>query len=324
MLVDRFGRAHTYLRIAVTDRCNLRCVYCTPATGVARCAPEALLTVAEIVRVARLLVSLGIRKIRLTGGEPTLRPGIDRLVAQLAALPGLETLAMTTNGVLLPGQAAALRASGLMALNVSLDTLREERYARIAGHPGLPRVLAGIQEALAAGFVPLKLNVVVMGGINADELLDFVAFTADQPVNVRFIEYMPFPGNQWQAARFVSYPAMKQAITSRYPLVPLDDAAGVAKRFQVPGFQGTVSFITPLSAAFCAHCDRLRLTADGSLKTCLFHPAEADLRPALRDGTPDAALADQIRRAVGRKLPGHRPVADLVAGGDRSMLQIGG
>ncbi len=326
MLRDGCGRVHDYLRIAVTDRCNLRCLYCMPS-GVRCAAPtETLLTDDEIVRVSRLFARLGVVKIRLTGGEPLLRPGISGLAARLAAVSGIHTVAVTTNGLRLAEKVRALRDAGVRGINVSLDSLRPERFRRIAGHDGLARVLDGITAALDCGIQPLKINMVVMGGLNDDELLDFVELTRNSPACVRFIEFMPFPGNPWCDARVVPHAAMRNVIESRHPLeaVPGEVRGRVAKEFRVPGFSGSLGFITPMTDHFCEGCSRLRLTADGSLKTCLFHAPEFSLRDAMRGGADDGDLADMVQSALKGKPRAHAEGAALAAGGGRSMFQIGG
>jgi len=323
---DSFGRQHTYLRLAVTDRCDLRCHYCMPPQPAWR-APEELLTDDEIVGAVSLFAGLGITKVRLTGGEPTVRPGLIALVARLASVPGIHTLGMTTNGLRLPEMAALLRDAGLSttALNVSLDSLRPDRYRRITGSDTFPEALAGLAAAQQAGFAPLKLNVVVMRGVNDDELGDFVAFAVERDLNVRFIEYMPFPGNQWEAARFVSAAEMRATISAHYRLEAAPPANGaVAKGYRVVGAAGLVSFITPLSDDFCAACRRLRLTADGAVKTCLFHPAEFSLRELLRRGEPEDKIIAALRLALATKPERHPPAEALVRMHARSMVEIGG
>lgn len=326
-LVDQFGRTHTYLRISVTDRCNLRCVYCMPAGGIVTKPKDEILTFDEIDRIVHVFARLGITKIRLTGGEPLVRKDLTSLVARLARIPGIQKLGMTTNGVLLKQHALALKESGLTALNISLDTLRHGRFEQIALRSHYEDVFTGIQAALSAGFSPLKLNVVVMGGVNDDELLDFVEFVRDLPVNVRFIEYMPFKFNSWNTASFVSFARMKQTIEARYVLIPLEvekGVAAVAKDFRIDGWVGSVSFITSMSEHFCDTCNRLRLTADGSIKSCLFHPSEVNLRYAIRNGGPEEIVEDMIRSAVILKPSGHAPVEQLVAADNRAMIAIGG
>jgi cyclic pyranopterin phosphate synthase len=325
-LVDPFGRVHTYLRIAVTDRCNLRCVYCMPEQGVPWRPREEILALEELLRVARACASLGVRKVRLTGGEPTLRKGIEELVGWLAAVPGIDTVALTTNGVLLGKMAQTLRDAGLTHLNISLDTLRPERFARVARRDDLQRVLAGIDASVAAGFSSLKMNVVVLAGMNDDELLDFVEFVRERPINIRFIEEMPMPGNGWEG--WGRFPAgdMKARIEQCYALIPVAaaDPKAVAADYRIDGIRGTISFITPLSDAFCERCSRLRLTADGSIKSCLFHPAEVNLRHALRTGATDEELITLIRAAIALKPEAHPPAEELAAANHRYMSDIGG
>lgn len=326
-LVDGQGRRHTYLRVSVTDRCNLRCVYCMPPEGICRKPREEILRFDELLRLVRLLARMGIRKVRLTGGEPLVRRDIEQLVAEIAATPGIETVGLTTNGVLLGRLAAALRAAGLTRLNVSLDTLRPERFQRIALRDNYADVRAGIEAALQAGFAPLRLNVVVMGGINDDEICDFVRLTAGQPLDVRFIEYMPFQANRWHEAAFVPYRVMLQRIMREFPLACCDDdpqATTAGKHFRVPGFVGSIGFITSMSDHFCGSCNRLRLLADGGLKACLFDPHPVNLRPPLRSGASDAELESLIRRAVAGKAPQHPVTQDLVHLDNQSMIQIGG
>ncbi|MHB9022993.1 MAG: GTP 3',8-cyclase MoaA [Armatimonadota bacterium] len=325
LLTDVFGRSHTYLRIAVTDRCNLRCGYCMPPDGITCRNRDEILTYEEITRVARVCVDAGVRKIRLTGGEPTVRHDLSTLVAQLAALSGLDTLALTTNGVLLREHAQRLKEAGLTAVNISLDTLHPERFRQITNSDCLGEVLAGIDTALAVGFSPVKLNVVVIAGTNDDELCDFIEFVRNRPINVRFIEYMPFQGNRWQQDGLLPSYVMQQRIGQRYPIDPLSGLQnGVARDYRLAGIAGTVSFISPLSQAFCADCSRLRLMADGSVKSCLFHPAEVNLRHALRSGATDAELLHIIGTALALKPAAHPPVDALAVQENRSMVQIGG
>jgi GTP 3',8-cyclase len=324
-LVDRFGRAHTYLRISVTDRCNLRCTYCMPTEGIAWKPREELLSYEEILRVARVFAGMGIRKIRLTGGEPLARQNLEVLVEQLALLDGVDTVAMTTNGIFLPEKAAVLKAAGLTALNISLDTLRRERFIEIAKRDELDRVLAGIDAALATGFSPLKLNVVVMAGINDDEILDFVEFCKGKPINLRFIEYMPFKDNRWHPAGVLPYLEMKRQIEGRYELLPLAAEPGaVGKDFQLAGYPATVGFVTSMTDSFCGNCNRLRLTADGQIKSCLFYPAEVNIRDRLRAGIDDAGLENLIGQAVLQKPEAHPDMDTLLHVENRPMIEIGG
>jgi len=324
-LIDRHGRKHTYLRISVTDRCNLRCTYCMPPQGIDWTPRPELLTEGEIVRLARIFVGMGIDKIRLTGGEPLSRRGIEAIAARLADLPGLRTLAMTTNGISLDRRAQALRDAGVNSLTVSLDTLKRERFAEITKRDQFKAVAAGIEAALAAGFVPLKINTVVMRGVNDDEILDFVEWAKDRPVNVRFIEYMPFRDNHWSTGELMPYADMRRRIETRYPLTPLlADPSAVGKDFKIGGYQGTVSFVTSMTENFCGGCSRLRVTSDGNIKSCLFHPAERSLRDAMRDGALDEEIERLISLAVDGKPAAHPPMEELLAVENRAMIEIGG
>lgn len=283
-----------------------------------------ILSIEEIERLARLMTSMGIQKIRLTGGEPMVRRNITGLIEQLASLPGLKTLAMTTNGTLLAEHARTLRRSGLTALNVSLDTLRRERFREITLRDGFDYVMAGIEAALAAGFAPLKLNVVVIAGLNDDECGDFVEFTRTRAIDVRFIEFMPFPGNHWHQNRFTSWRDVKARFEQNYPLIPVETTDSVARSFRVEGFTGRVSFVSPLSEEFCMSCSRLRLTADGALKSCLFYPAEINLREAMRNGASEEHLEAMIRAALAQKHRIHPEAHVLTTMDNRCMTAIGG
>jgi cyclic pyranopterin phosphate synthase len=297
-----------------------------PPEGIEVKSREQILTFEEIERVVRIFAAMGVTKIRLTGGEPLVRKGLPTLVERLAAIRGITTLAMTTNGVLLHTHAHELRRAGLTRLNVSLDTLQRERFHSIALRSHFGDVLAGIEAALDAGFTPLKLNVVVMGGVNDDELPAFVEFVRDKPINIRFIEYMPFKSNQWNAGTFYSFQEMKNALQERYELIPCAsaDASDVAKDFRIPGIVGTVSFITSMSDHFCAGCNRVRLMADGSVKSCLFRAPEVNVRAALRGGAEDDVLAALIQSAVTLKHFEHPPMEELAESGTESMIEIGG
>ncbi len=326
-LTDNFGRVHTYLRVSVTDRCNLRCRYCMPPQGVPLKSKDEILTLEEIARLIRLFSKLGVRKVRLTGGEPLVRSGIEELIRNVSQRTRIDEISMTTNGVLLAEKAQALKEAGLSRLNVSLDTLREERFGQIALRDFYSRVRRGIKSALSAGFVPLKLNVVVMGGVNDDEILDFVEFVADKPITVRFIEYMPFKSNGWTTAGLVPYPEMREKIEKKYRLIPIESEngnSGVSKDFAIPGFVGGVGFIASISEPFCGDCNRLRLTADGFLKPCLFSPAKVNLRDALRNGLDEEELAGIIRGTLSLKWEEHPPMEELSRLEYESMVEVGG
>ncbi|HEY0865807.1 MAG TPA: GTP 3',8-cyclase MoaA [Fimbriimonas sp.] len=324
-LVDTFGRAHRYLRISVTDRCGFRCVYCMPPEGIPWREREEILTYEEIVRLARLFASMGVDKIRLTGGEPTVRKGLETLIGDLARIPGVRSLLMTTNGTTVAAKAGTYRRAGLTGMNVSLDTLRPGRFLEITRRDRYQDVMDGIAAAIAEGFTPLKLNVVVMAGINDDELVEFVDHFRDQPVNVRFIEFMPFDGNGWSKGGLVPYREMRERIESAYRLSPIDSGPNaVAKDFAIEGREATVSFVTSMTESFCAGCNRIRLTAEGNVKACLFGPEEFPLRDRLRAGATDEEISATIREAVTRKAAGHAPAEILARIKNRSMIQIGG
>ncbi|MBP9090872.1 GTP 3',8-cyclase MoaA [bacterium] len=323
-LVDSFGRAHTYLRISVTDRCNLRCVYCMPHEGLAWKKRDQLLSYEEITRLANIFAAMGINKIRLTGGEPMVRNGLPSLIKALGQIPNLKTLAMTTNATLLATHAHELKALGLNALNISLDTFSRERFLAITRLDQFDQVMEGLHAAIACDFDSLKLNVVVMAGVNDDEIMNFADFAANHKINVRFIEYMPFKANSWASNKVVTYKDMLSQIESRYELKRIEsDLSAVAKDYAIAG-GGSVSFITSMSESFCSTCNRLRLTADGSIKSCLFYAAEINLRDAMRTGATDQELRGMILYSLAQKPEAHPPAEEIVATENRAMIEIGG
>ncbi|KAI9556946.1 hypothetical protein GHT06_016740 [Daphnia sinensis] len=324
-LTDSHGRQHNYLRISLTERCNLRCQYCMPAGGVDLTAKDKLLSTSEIVKIASVFVEEGVDKIRLTGGEPSIRPDIVELVGLLKALDGLKTLAMTTNGLLLSRKLPAMKEAGLNMLNISLDTLITSKFEFITRRKGLEKVLQGIDLALEMGYNPVKLNCVVMRGLNDDELHSFVELTRDKDIDVRFIEYMPFEGNKWNDKKMVPYHEMLENIKRKYSdLRRTEDAINdTSKAFLVPGYRGKIGFITSMSEHFCGSCNRLRLTADGNLKVCLFGNAETSLRDLLRNGATKEELVSVIGQAVGRKKKQHAGMSNLPSMKNRPMILIG-
>lgn len=324
-LIDRFGRHHNYLRISVTDRCNLRCRYCMPHEGIDFKPRSEVLTYEEIHRVAAIFVKLGITKIRITGGEPMVRKNLERLLASLSELEGLETLAMTTNGTLLAPRAKIIQESGVSQINISLDTMKRERFEYISRRDDFGSVWSGIEAALTAGFSSIKLNMVVIGGFNDDEVLDFAKFAYENPVNLRFIEFMPFKDNDWQSSKVVTYKDMLQSIESRYALDKLEtEPSAVAKDFKLRDGKGSVSFITSMSDSFCGTCNRLRMTADGSIKSCLFYPAEINLRDRMRQGCSDEEIEEMIAYSLALKPEAHPPAEEIASGENRAMIEIGG
>lgn len=324
-LIDNFGRVHTYLRISVTDRCNLRCTYCMPAEGIALKRKDEILSYEEIYRLAKVFVEMGINKIRLTGGEPLVRKDLEILVEKLKSLPGLKTLAITTNAVLLKDKVSILKGLGLNALNISIDSLQKDRFKEITLRDDLDNVLAAIDSAINANFDSLKLNVVVIAGKNDDEILDFIERFKDKAINIRFIEYMPFKDNQWDASSVFSYAQMREIIERQYQLALINPNYGdVAKDFQLIGYPATVSFISSMTDSFCSSCNRLRLMADGSIKSCLFYAAEMNLRDKLRSGVSDSELRDLFTSVLKQKPEAHPPMEELAKADNRAMVEIGG
>jgi cyclic pyranopterin phosphate synthase len=296
-----------------------------PVEGVALKAKDEILTFEEIVRLVGIFASLGVDKVRFTGGEPLVRKEIERLTAAVAQVAGVAQLAMTTNGILLEAKLESLKKAGLTHLNISLDSLRPDRFEQLARRPGLERVLSAIDAALDAGYRPLKLNCVVLQGVNYDELSAFVDLGRDRPIDVRFIEFMPFQGNGWSEGGFVSYASMKESIETEYELERLESTKSeVAKAYRVPGFQGTVGFISSMTDDFCSGCNRLRLTADGNLKVCLFGHAEVSLRDAVRRGDTDDQIVLLIREALSRKKAAHDGMFAIASEPGRPMILIGG
>ncbi|XP_058255884.1 molybdenum cofactor biosynthesis protein 1 isoform X4 [Hemibagrus wyckioides] len=325
-LTDTFGRRHNYLRISLTEKCNLRCQYCMPEEGVKLSPKEQLLSTEEVLTLARLFVREGVEKIRLTGGEPLIRPDVLHIIAELRKLEGLKTIAVTTNGMNLARLLPGLKKAGVNLLNVSLDSLVPAKFEFIVRRKGFHKVMEGIDKAIELGYNPVKVNCVVMRGLNEDELLDFVTLTERKPLDVRFIEYMPFDGNKWNFRKMVSYAEMLDRIKQHWPsLEPLPgDETGTAKAFRVPGFQGQLGFITSMSDHFCGSCNRLRITADGNLKVCLFGNSEVSLRDCLRSGASDEELLQIIGAAVGRKKKQHAGMFSISQMKNRPMILIGG
>ncbi|KAA8515731.1 hypothetical protein F0562_018658 [Nyssa sinensis] len=326
MLVDSFGRLHTYLRISLTERCNLRCQYCMPAQGVELTPSPQLLSQNEIVRLANLFVSSGVNKIRLTGGEPTIRKDIEDICLQLSNLKGLKTLAMTTNGITLARKLPKLKECGLSSVNISLDTLVPAKFEFMTRRKGYDRVMESINAAVDLGYNPVKVNCVVMRGFNDDEICNFVELTRDKPINIRFIEFMPFDGNVWNVKKLVPYSEMLDKVVQQFRgLNRLQDhPTDTAKNFRIEGHQGTVSFITSMTEHFCSGCNRLRLLADGNFKVCLFGPSEVSLRDPLRCGVDDNELREIIGAAVKRKKASHAGMFDIAKTPNRPMIHIGG
>ena len=330
---DTFGRTIDYLRISVTDRCNFRCIYCMPEQGVVSMSPAEILRGHEIVTIARIAAECGIKRIRLTGGEPLVRKGMVENVREIAAIPGIEDISMTTNGVLLPKFAKDLKEAGLARVNISLDTLDADKFAFVTRGGKLQSTLDGIEAAFAAGLDPVKVNAVVVRSLDQD-LLEFAKMTIDRPLHMRFIEYMPVgessgtDGSGWGIADVISCEEMLRVINAHAAelgipaLEPTEDkprGGGPARYYRFPGAQGTVGFISPVSNHFCSECNRVRLSADGKLRTCLFSDDELDIKTALREGGEDAARA-VFEQAVFQKPKEN----ENTVGTKRKMSQIGG
>ncbi|PWY80525.1 molybdenum cofactor biosynthesis prote [Aspergillus heteromorphus CBS 117.55] len=365
-LTDTFNRQHDYLRISVTERCNLRCLYCMPEEGIQLSPPARLLTSAEIVYLSSLFVSQGVTKIRLTGGEPTVRKDIVPLMHSIGALRrnGLRELCLTTNGISLHRKLDAMVEAGLTGINLSLDTLDPFQFQIMTRRKGFDAVMRSIDRILeinkAGGGIKLKINCVVMRGINDQEIIPFIEMGRDSPIEVRFIEYMPFDGNKWNQDKMVSYQEMLTAIQKKYPALQkvTDHRNNTSKTYQVPGFKGQIGFITSMTHNFCGTCNRLRITCDGNLKVCLFGNAEVSLRDIIRrDNTRDLVegsatqdsklleaaqtaariydeggqlppreqeLLEVIGVAVKRKKAKHAGMSELKSMKNRPMILIGG
>ncbi|HET9910332.1 MAG TPA: GTP 3',8-cyclase MoaA [Anaerolineales bacterium] len=327
-LTDRFGRPITYLRISVTDRCNLRCVYCLPEAGVQWQPREDQLSAEEIACITEAAARGGVKRVRLTGGEPLVRPDILEIVARLSSIPGIEEVSLTTNAMLLERLARPLAQAGLRRVNISLDTLDPDKFKRITRGGDIDRLWRGIAAAEDAGLAPLKLNTVVVNGLNADELPALARLTIENPWHIRFIELMPVGNAQnWgegfpvQPDRYISVQKM-QACLSSFDLHPVATPTGngPARTFCIPGALGTVGFISPLGEHFCQNCNRLRLTADGYLRPCLLLDGEVNIREAVRTGKP---LLPFLQKAVDAKPQGHELLLQRYPE-SRRMAQIGG
>jgi cyclic pyranopterin phosphate synthase len=328
MLLDSFNRRINYLRISLTDRCNLRCIYCMPEHGVPKLIHEDILTYEEMERVARLSVGLGIEKIRLTGGEPLVRKNIVDLTKALGEIPGIRDISLTTNGVLLAEKARSLWEAGVKRINISLDTLNSKKFSEITRFDFFNQVWEGIQEAERIGFSPIKINVVALKGINDDEILAFGRLSYEKPYHIRFIEFMPVgPENGWSAERFLSTEEIINQLEVLGPLSPVNGQGfdGPAKRMAFEGAMGEIGLISPISEHFCPACNRLRLTAEGRLRVCIFSDDETDLRTPLRNGASDMELESIIRGTITRK-PKEHPIQmnPLPRKCQRQMSKIGG
>jgi cyclic pyranopterin phosphate synthase len=347
VLADSHGRILRDLRVSITDRCNFRCLYCLPETEAAQnfyrghwaklpnSAPivqqwvpkSAILSFEEIERVVRIAASLGIQKIRLTGGEPLLRHGLEDLIARLAKIPGLEDLAMTTNGFLFAQKARALREAGLHRVSFSMDSLDRDNFKKITGRDGLGEVLEGIRLARELGFHPVKVNAVVIREINDHELESLAGFARDQDLSFRFIEFMPLDSARaWQKEMVVSGKEILQRLRAKFDLQPVtsENPHSTSKRWKFSDGRGEIGIIAPVSEPFCGHCNRIRLTADGKIRTCLFSVGEHDLRALLRGGKSDGEVGDWLKAVVWQKEDRHHIGEPEFVSPPRSMSCIGG
>jgi len=323
---DSFERKIDYLRLSITDRCNLRCSYCMPESGVPKLDHAEILRYEEIVRLAGIVTAMGISKVRITGGEPLVRKDVLSLCASISGLPGLASLGLTTNGVLLSDFAKGLRDAGIKRINVSLDTLRPERFAAITRKDLFHRVWEGILAAERAGISPVKLNSVIMRGVNDDEIEDLARLTYQFPFHVRFIEFMPFQQVDYETA-FIPASEILERLRRVAPLAASSgsESNGPARHFRFEGAPGKIGIISPVSDHFCPTCNRLRLTSDGKLRTCLFSTEETDLRLPLRQGLPDEEIAAAIRAAINKKPEKHQLSSSVFRKCiSRPMFSIGG
>jgi cyclic pyranopterin phosphate synthase len=336
-LVDAYQRKIDYIRISITDRCNLRCVYCMPSEGIELMEPEGILRYEELLRVARIAAAHGVSKVRVTGGEPLVRKGLLDFIKELSSIHGITDLSLTTNGVLLKDYARKLKAAGLKRVNVSLDSLNRDRFKKLTRGDNLKDILDGLEEAVRVGLTPVKVNMVVIKGFNDDEIMDFALLSKTKPYHIRFIEYMPFDTAEgWQRDKCLSTREIKGLVERTGELTPVNNddggaggargagGAGPAKRFRFKDAPGEVGFISPVSEHFCGSCNRLRLTADGKLRTCLFSDDEIDLRAALRDGSDDGAVEALLFKAVKEKPMGHNINENIFKKCTRTMSLIGG
>lgn len=317
-LIDKHGRVHDYLRVSLIEKCNLRCRYCMPENP-DWTPKEELCTTDELLALIDLFISMGVKKVRLTGGEPLVRKDFDVILRHLAAKP--VELSMTTNGVLIDRHIPLLKENGLRKINVSLDTLRPERFAMITRRTGFETVMENIRLLVDEGF-RVKVNAVIMRGMNDDELIDFVEWTRDLPLTMRFIEFMPFDGNRWDDEKMVSLAEMKERISDRFDIVKLEDGPNdTTKHYRVPGFAGKFGIISSMTEHFCGSCNRVRLLANGAIKNCLFSADETDLLTPLRNGEDPEPL---IRSVIWDKKPSHAGRFNIAKQENRSMVTIGG
>ena len=326
-LEDNQHRRIDYLRISITDRCNLRCRYCMPEHGIPLLSHNQILTYEEIIKIVKIFVNNGIKKIRITGGEPLVRKNIENLIAKISSIEGVKDLGLTTNGVLLKELSKKIYDAGLNRINISLDSLHPGVFESITRRPYFYKVWDGIMEAIKTGFDPIKINVVVIRGVNDTEIPNFLRLAMDFPLVVRFIEYMPIgENNDWSYEKVMPVKEIKNIIENYVRLEPLqpNEYGGPAQRFAIYPSKGEIGFISPVSEHFCDRCNRLRLTADGKIRTCLFSDDEIDLKPALKDENPEKSLLNLLKQALQRKPPHHNIVPFMIKKCQRFMNSVGG
>ncbi|MBI5050911.1 MAG: GTP 3',8-cyclase MoaA [Nitrospirae bacterium] len=323
---DPFGRTIDYLRISVTDRCNLRCIYCMPSEGVSPTRFKEILSYEEIIRIARIASSLGVRKVRITGGEPLARKNITYLISSLKGIKGIDNISLTTNGVLLEKYADEIAQAGLNRVNVSLDSLKPDRYAEITRGGDVNVVLRGIERAEKAGLAPVKINMVAIRGFNDNEIEAFAKITLEKPYQVRFIEFMPFGAKEiWKPEKYIPANEIKSIAEKIAPLTPVRlRKSGPARYFRFEGAPGVVGFINAISHQFCDECNRLRLTADGKLRPCLFSETEIDLKTPIRSSASDSEIERLIKLAIEIKPASHDITCEGKFHSLRPMSKIGG
>ena len=325
-LKDKYERVIDYMRISITDRCNLRCVYCMPEKGVKLFEHRDILTYEEIIRVVVIAASLGVRKVRITGGEPLVRKNISFLIASLKAIKGIDDISLTTNGILLEKYARVLADSGLNRVNISLDSLRPDRYKEITRGGDISLIMKGLDAAEKAGLLPIKINMVPIRNLNDDEIIDFALVTLKTARHVRFIEFMPIGSRDlWSDERYIATDELKKTVEKIGTLIPVRlRKTGPARYFSFEGASGVIGFISALTHHFCGECNRLRLTADGRLRPCLFSETEIDLKPALRKQSSDSEIERLLRLAIEVKPEGHKIDQRDDLSSLKSMSRIGG
>ncbi len=324
-LFDCYKRRIDYIRVSVTDRCNLRCFYCT-VKNIPRMTHDDILRYEEIEKIVSASAEMGVKSVRITGGEPLVRPEVPELVRMLSRIEGIDEVTLTTNGILLAGYAEEMKQAGLKRVNISLDTLREDRFEKITGSRKLKDVLKGIEVASRKGLNPVKINIVVLGGVNDNEVLDFTLKTKEEGWHIRFIEYMPIIEGQFEQVEIITVKAIKEIIEDAFgELKPCGTVSGrgPARYYHLPGASGTIGFISPISECFCQSCNRFRLTADGRLKPCLLSDEEVDIKTMIRNGAAPDDIKKIIKEAVIRK-PQEHNLLSKSSGNGRQMWQIGG